>query len=332
MDSCDVYIKFLHCFLNNTLYFRKMQIDEQKMINNLVYQYLNTISDKLASKFLKEYPNSNEQTSISIEQVVNRYFEKHQNSCGSKGTKRDSDNLDSDKSENKKVKPQKKRKIDAERKTVFIRNIGKEFDFSEHKPTFEKFGQIFGFTNSGKGHGFLTYSTSSEAAACIDALNRTTIDGKTVQLNLARGSQGKYDSESKDCKIFIHGVKQETKEESLKDVFSNYGKVVDCFNPGKGFAFVTFEHSEEAAAAIEKLNGQELFGSVLSMNLSTPKEKEKNKKKTKKKEGKNLSESARIFVKNVDKDSDMEEVKRAFENHGTVKDVYNPGKGFIFVR
>ena len=69
-----------------------MQIDEQKMINNLVYQYLNTISDKLASKFLKEYPNSNEQTSISIEQVVNRYFEKHQNSCESKGTKRDSDN------------------------------------------------------------------------------------------------------------------------------------------------------------------------------------------------------------------------------------------------
>ena len=136
-----------------------MQIDEQKMINNLVYQYLNTISDKLASKFLKEYPNSNEHTSISIEQVVNRYFEKHQNSCESKGTKRDSDNLDSDKSENKKVKPQKKRKIDAERKTVFIRNIGKEFDFSEHKPTFEKFGQIFGFTNSGKGHGFLTYST-----------------------------------------------------------------------------------------------------------------------------------------------------------------------------
>ena len=147
-----------------------------------------------------------------------------------------------------------------------------------------------------------------------------------------RGSHGKYDSESKDCKIFIHGVKQETKEESLKDVFSKHGKVVDCFNPGKGFAFVTFERSEEAAAAIEKLNGQELFGSVLSMNLSTPKEKEKNKKKTKKKEGKNLSESARIFVKNVDKDSDMEEVKRAFENHGTVKDVYNPGKGFIFVR
>ena len=44
------------------------------------------------------------------------------------------------------------------------------------------------------------------------------------------------------------------------------------------------------------------------------------------------SESSRVFVKNVDKDADVDEVRKLFESHGNVKDVYNPGKGFAFVR
>ena len=114
--------------------------------------------------------------------------------------------------------------------------------------------------------------------------------------------------------------------------------MVDCFNPGKGFAFVTFDSAEEAEAAVAALNGQEVLGSVLSVNVSKPKEKEENKGKKKAKSKKKkvpvekLSESSRIFVKNVDKDADSDGLRKVFEAHGEVKDVYNPGKGFIFVR
>ena len=115
--------------------------------------------------------------------------------------------------------------------------------------------------------------------------------------------------------------------------FSKYGTVVDVFNPGKGFAFVTFEEALSAEKAINKLNGKEKFGSVLSMNVSKPKEKaSKGKKKKKKKGALDLSENSRIFVKNIDKDADLEEVKKKFGEFGDVKDVYNPGKGFIFIR
>merc|ERR1712203_815486 len=81
------------------------------------------------------------------------------------------------------------------------------------------------------------------------------------------------------------------------------------------------------------LNGQKVLGSVLSVNVSKPKEKEENKGKSKKKKVpvEKLSESSRIFVKNVDKDADSDEIRKVFEVHGEVKDVYNPGKGFIFV-
>ena len=54
--------------------------------------------------------------------------------------------------------------------------------------------------------------------------------------------------------------------------------------------------------------------------------------KPKKKVVKNISESSRVFVKNIEKDADVDEVRKVFEAHGIVKDVYNPGKGFAFVR
>ena len=133
--------------------------------------------------------------------------------------------------------------------------------------------------------------------------------------------------------------KQEVKEEALKQKFSSFGKVVDCFNPGKGFAFVTFETLEEAKSAMDGLNGTEYNGNKLSINVSKPKEKQKEKKKDKKKKMKAAdiaerfsSESSRVFVKNIEKDADVDEVRKLFETHGTVKDVYNPGKGYAFVR
>ena len=134
--------------------------------------------------------------------------------------------------------------------------------------------------------------------------------------------------------MFVHGVKQDVSEQEILQEFSKFGKVADCFNPGKGFAFVTFTTKEEAEAAVEELQGKEMFGGVLSLNVSKPKEKpeEKTKSKKNKKKKKDVgSEPTRLFVKNVDKDTDMDQIRNIFGAHGTCLDLYNPGKGFIFV-
>ena len=137
------------------------------------------------------------------------------------------------------------------------------------------------------------------------------------------------------CKLFVHGVKQEVTEKEITEEFSQFGSVVECFNPGKGFAFVTFQTVGEAEAAVESLNGKKVFGNILSLNISKPKEKpdvkktsNKDKKRKKKEAG---SQQSRLFVKNIDKDVDMEEMRKLFGAHGSVVDLYNPGKGFIFV-
>ena len=317
--------------------------EETQSLNNSVLQYLTSVSEKLAKKFKKEFSldEKSTNTSISLEDIVKRH--QAEGDAGAKRKREIAEEAEGDGEQSevkKKVKKERpKKKTEVNRKTIFIRNIDKDFDFDQHKPTFQKFGKIFGFTNSGKGHGFLTFSSPEEAAACIKALDNTEVGGKQIQLNLARGNQGRGEEETQECKLFVHGVKQEVKEEALKQKFSSFGNVVDCFNPGKGFAFVTFATPEEAKSALDNLNGTKYNGNKMSINVSKPKEKPKEKKKDKKKKMKAAdiaerfsAESARVFVKNIDKDADIDEVRKLFESHGTVKDVYNPGKGFAFVR
>merc|ERR1719203_1789728 len=43
-------------------------------------------------------------------------------------------------------------------------------------------------------------------------------------------------------------------------------------------------------------------------------------------------EGAKLFVHNVSEETSQEDLRYAFESHGTVTDAYNPGKGFAFIQ
>ena len=62
----------------------------------------------------------------------------------------------------------------------------------------------------------LRFFIAEKMMTIIQALDNTSIGGKTVQMNLARGNQGKKEDAKEGCKLFVHGVKQEIKEEALK--------------------------------------------------------------------------------------------------------------------
>lgn len=77
-------------------------------------------------------------------------------------------------------------------------------------------------------------------------------------------------------KIYIGNLNFDTTQEDLSAVFAAYGEVKDCFLPTdydgnpRGFAFVSMAE-EDAAKAIEELNGTELDGRTLTVNKSLPK-------------------------------------------------------------
>jgi len=315
---------------------------ENDHLNSLIYKYLEKVTPEIAKKFKKEAgvkiqdPNE-DQPSLSV--IVKHFQESSKTPDLKRKCDEENDKSVSGSKRSKVVESipdsygHKSKSTKIERKKVFIRNIRKECLYEDIQETVEKYGEVTDFINSGRGFCFITFSSGAEAKKCVTALNNTELCGSVVQMNIARvESKGK----DKGCKLFVHGVKQETVDEAINDAFAKYGEVIDVFNPGKGFAFVTLASEEEANKAVENLNGKELFGNTVSVNISKPKEKPETpsnskkdgKSKKKKKESK---EGIRLFVSNVDENTSKDDLKAAFEPHGTVTDVYNPGKGFAFV-
>ena len=79
-------------------------------------------------------------------------------------------------------------------------------------------------------------------------------------------------------KIYVGNMNYATTEETLKDLFSQYGEVVsatiikDKFTEqSKGFGFVEMTEEEAANTAIATLNGKELDGRRIRVNVAEEK-------------------------------------------------------------
>jgi RNA recognition motif-containing protein len=80
-------------------------------------------------------------------------------------------------------------------------------------------------------------------------------------------------------KLFVGNLSFNTTENDLQDAFAAHGTVTETnlmmdrmTNRPRGFAFVTMSTPEEAQKAIEALNGKELDGRALTVNVARPRE------------------------------------------------------------
>jgi RNA recognition motif-containing protein len=79
-------------------------------------------------------------------------------------------------------------------------------------------------------------------------------------------------------KLYVGGLSYSTTSETLREYFAQCGTVesaaviTDKFSgQSRGFGFVEMATAEEAQRAISDLNGKDLDGRKLTVNLSTPK-------------------------------------------------------------
>jgi cold-inducible RNA-binding protein len=74
-------------------------------------------------------------------------------------------------------------------------------------------------------------------------------------------------------KLFVGNLDFKVTENDLQDTFAAHGTVVEAnHGPDHRFAFVTMSSPEEAQKAIEALNGKELGGRALNVNVARPRE------------------------------------------------------------
>ncbi len=80
-------------------------------------------------------------------------------------------------------------------------------------------------------------------------------------------------------KLFVGNLSFKTTENDLQDAFAAHGTVLEAnlmmdraTGRPRGFGFVTMSTPEEAQKAIEALNGKQLAGRALTVNIARPRE------------------------------------------------------------
>lgn len=80
-------------------------------------------------------------------------------------------------------------------------------------------------------------------------------------------------------RLFVGNLSFNTTENDLQDAFAAFGTVTEAnlmmdrmTNRSRGFAFVTMNTPEEAQKAIEGMNGKEVDGRALTVNIARPRE------------------------------------------------------------
>src|SRR5580765_3383214 len=80
-------------------------------------------------------------------------------------------------------------------------------------------------------------------------------------------------------KLFVGNLSFNTTENDLQDAFAAHGSVVEAnimmdrvSGRSRGFAFITMGSPEEAQKAIEAMNGSQLDGRALTVNIARPRE------------------------------------------------------------
>ncbi|OEL26138.1 28 kDa ribonucleoprotein, chloroplastic [Dichanthelium oligosanthes] len=134
-------------------------------------------------------------------------------------------------------------------------------------------------TGQSRGFGFVTMSTIEEADKAIETFNRYDISGRLLNVNRAspRGARMERPPRqfASSFRAYVGNLPWQVDDSKLVQVFSEHGEVVNATvvydretGRSRGFGFVTMASKEELEDAISALDGQELDGRPLRVNVA----------------------------------------------------------------
>lgn len=134
-------------------------------------------------------------------------------------------------------------------------------------------------TGQARGFAFVTMD-EEDADKVIEATNGAEFMGRelSVSVPLPRGQKAtpSRSASQRGTKLYVGNLSFYTSLETIKELFEEYGTVIDCYLPedresggSRGFAFVTMD-SEGAMKAMEETDGYELDGRIIRVNEAEP--------------------------------------------------------------
>lgn len=184
---------------------------------------------------------------------------------------------------------------DAERATIFVKNL----NFESRSPDLTKIFESFkGFrqatvktkpnpkdstTRLSMGFGFIEFASEKDARLAMTAMQGFTLSAHALQLKLSDGHAAtkpsttttlKQNEKSGGTKVIVKNLPFETTKSDIQKLFGTYGSLKSLRLPKKynshlrGFAFLEFVSKREAKNAMTALTGTHLLGRRLVLEYA----------------------------------------------------------------
>lgn len=130
-----------------------------------------------------------------------------------------------------------------------------------------------------RGFGFVTMANMEQCHAAVEGLNGVDMEGRSLVVQVASPEGARRSSMRRDDtgrKVYVGNIDFSTTDDTLHQIFSDYGQVESCIQlreredptRKRGFGFIVFSTTESAEAAVRNLNGIEVDGRPLRVNIA----------------------------------------------------------------
>lgn len=220
---------------------------------------------------------------------------------------------------------------------IFIKNLDKTIDHKALHDTFSSFGQIMSCkiatdgSGQSKGYGFVQFEAEDSAQNAIDKLNGMLINDKQVFVGhfLRKQDRDNVLSKTKFNNVYVKNLSESFTEDDLKNEFGAYGTITsavlmrDADGRSKCFGFVNFENAEDAAKAVEALNGKKVDYKEWYVGKAQKKSEREQELKgrfeqTVKESVVDKFQGLNLYLKNLDDSITDEKLKEMFSEYGTI--------------
>ncbi|CAJ2675405.1 unnamed protein product [Trifolium pratense] len=219
---------------------------------------------------------------------------------------------------------------------IFIKNLDKTIDHKALHDTFSTFGHILSCkiatdgSGQSKGYGFVQFETAESAQSAIDKLNGMLINDKQVYVGhfLRKQDRDNDLTKTKFNNVYVKNLSESFSEDDLKNTFGEYGTITsavlmrDADGRSKCFGFVNFESPEDAAKAVEALNGKKVDDKEWYVGKAQKKSEREQELKGRfeqtVKETVDKYQGVNLYLKNLDDSISDEKLKEIFSEFGTI--------------
>jgi polyadenylate-binding protein len=214
--------------------------------------------------------------------------------------------------------------------------LDKAIDHKALHETFSAFGNILSCkvaTDSygqSKGYGFVQFDSDEAAQKAIDKLNGMLLNDKQVFVGpfLRKQERESALDKTKFNNVFVKNLAESTTEEDLKNFFGEFGALTsvvvmrDMDGKSRCFGFINFESADDAARAVEALNGKKVDDKEWYVGKAQKKsEREvelKHRFELSMKEAADKYQGANLYVKNLDDSIGDDKLKELFSPFGSI--------------